>query len=41
MTLAQILNIDKDIILINNDKDVKFFSQDPIDMILEACQNIG
>ena len=41
MTLARILNIDEDVILINNNKDIKFFGQDLIDITLEACRSIG
>ena len=41
MALAWILNIDKDVILINDNKNVKFLSQDFIDIILEARQSIG
>ena len=37
MTLAWILNIDKDIIQINNNKNVKLFSQNIIDITLKAC----
>ena len=41
MALTQIFNIDKNVILINNDKDVKLFGQDLIDITLEARQSIG
>ena len=40
MNLVWIFNINKNIIQINNDKDVKFFSQDFINIILKAYQNI-
>ena len=40
MTLAWILGIDEDVIQINNDKDIKLFGQDLIDITLEACWSI-
>ena len=41
MTLAWILGIDKDIIQINNNKDIKLLSQDYINITLKARQSIG
>ena len=40
MALAQIFGINKDIILINDDKDVKILGQDLIDITLKACRSI-
>ena len=36
MSLASIFGIDQDVIQVNNHKNVKFFGQDLIDIILEA-----
>ena len=40
MTLAWIFNIDKDVIPINNNKNVKFFKQDFFDKIPKFYQCI-
>ena len=40
MTLAQIFDINKDIIQINNNKNIKLLGQDFIDITLEACRYI-
>ena len=41
VTLARILGIDKDVIQINDDENVKLLGQDLIDITLEARQSIG
>ena len=41
MALARILGIDEDVILINDDEDVKLLGQDLIDITLEARRSIG
>ena len=40
MTIARILDIDKNDIQINKNKNVKHFSQDLINVTLKACQTI-
>ena len=40
ITLAQILDINKDIIQVKNDKNVKIFGQDLIDITLKAHRYI-
>ena len=41
MTVTLILSIDEDVIQIHNDKDIKLFSQDLVDIALEAGWSIG
>ena len=41
MTLALILSVDEDIIQTYNNKDIKLFYQDLIDIILEASRSVG
>ena len=41
ITFSFVLSIDEDIIQIHNDKDIKLFCKDFIDIVLECCQNIG
>ena len=40
IALAWIFDIDKNVIQINNNKDVQFFNQNLIDITLEARQSI-
>ena len=40
MTLLRIFGIDENVILINDDKDVKLFNQDLIDITLETRRSI-
>lgn len=40
MSLIYVFNINKDIIQVSNNKDIKFFSQDFIDVSLETCRYI-
>ena len=40
MALAFILNINQDVIQIDNDKNIEFFGQNPIDIALEASRSI-
>ena len=41
VTSNYILDIDKDIIQINNNKNIKLLSQNLINITLEACRSIG
>ena len=41
VTLSLIFSIDKDVIQIYNDKNIKLFCQDLIDITLEASRSIG
>ena len=41
VSLAWVLDIDDDGIKVNNDEDIKFFSQDLLNIALEAGQCIG
>ena len=41
MFISVIISIDKDIVQIYNDEDVKFFSKDLIDISLEAGWRVG
>ena len=41
MTLTLILSVDKNVIKIYDDKDIKLFCRDLIDIALEADQSIG
>ena len=41
MTLPLVFNIDKNIIHIHYNKDIKIFDQDLIDITVEACWYIG
>ena len=40
-SLAWFLSVDKNVIQIHNDKNIKFFCQDLIDVFLEAYSDIG
>ena len=40
MTLVRIFTIDKNVIKVINNKDVKFFGQNVIDITLKACRSI-
>ena len=40
-TLILILNVDKNVIQIHNDKDIELFCQDLVDITLEAGQSVG
>ena len=39
--MALILGVDEDIIQIHNDKDIKFFRKNLINVALECCRNVG
>ena len=41
VTLTLILSIDEDVIQIYNDKDIKYFYQDLVDIVLEASRSVG
>ena len=41
MAFALIFGVDEDIIQIHNDKNIKFFRKDLIDVALECCQSLG
>ena len=41
VAFALIFGIDKDIIQIHNNEDIKFFCEDLIDVALEYCRSVG
>ena len=41
VTIFFVLTIDKDIIKIHNNKDIKLFYKDLVNIALEGCQSIG
>ena len=41
MAFALILDVDENIIQIHNDKDIKLFREDLIDIALEYCRSVG
>ena len=41
VTLILILSVDEDVIQIHNDKDIKLFYQNLVDIALEAGRSIG
>ena len=40
LALAFIFEINKDVIKVNNNKNIKLLSQNPIDIVLEAGQSV-
>ena len=41
MSLAWVLGVNKDVIKVNNDKDIEFFDQDLVNIALEAGRCVG
>ena len=41
VALAFIFNVNQDVIQVNNDKNIEFFSQNFVDVALEVGQSIG
>ena len=41
MAFALIFGVDEDIIQIHNDKDIKLFRENLIDIALKCCQSVG
>ena len=41
VAFSLVFSVDENIIQIHNDKDIKFFRKDLIDVALECCRSVG